>query len=486
MADRFKPSYYTRAVSYGDWTLLFNGVSSGLVRLPKDIGDELVPFLGPRRPRDAGTGLARWNPLPFSIEDLPNNLRELFPELLRGRFFIPELDDEVQHLRERMQFYKKNEPFLVTITTTLDCNFDCYYCYEEKSPTYLSRERCDDILDWIKGQIKAKGHEKLYTDWYGGEPMLNRDAIEYFSQKAIEYCDENGIGYSSAMISNGTLWPDDANMFVFKNRIRHVQFTLDGPPQFHDKRRRFDAVGSTADSFAVVSKTITRLLGATRIYLRINVDPAIGRSVLSMPEYFKDQGWLEPGCQVYPYLASIGPMTEHCGFVGESPKFRSFQNEFDGLNHDFQRALSRYIDPRSIQHLQYYPMTVKMNCAAVGENSVVFGPDGMMYKCGLDVGHAAKAFAALPGRSDETGKLGGPFVILNTLSSGSAAHPYEEYDPFAHERCSQCQYLPICMGGCPKTQFENNEFYLKQQSAYWEENFEAILRTYADSALRRG
>ncbi|MFN0100603.1 MAG: radical SAM protein [Bryobacteraceae bacterium] len=483
--DRFKASYYTRAVSHGDWTLLFNGVTSGLVRLPNDIGDELKAFLGTARSPDAGTGLANWNPPRFAIDDLPDTSREIFPELLRGHFFVSELDDEIRHLRERMEFYKKNEPFLVTITTTLDCNFDCYYCYEERSPIYLSRDRCDDILDWIKGQIAFKAHDKLYTDWYGGEPMLNRDAIDYFSDRAIAYCDENGIDYSSAMISNGTLWPDDAKAFALKNRIRHVQFTLDGPPQFHDKRRRFDADGPAAESFRVVSQTITRLLGATRIYLRINVDPAIGRSVLSMPEYFKEQGWLEPGVHVYPYLASIGPMTEHCGFVGESPKFRSFQKEFDRLNHDFQGAISKYIDPRGIQHLQYYPMTIKMNCAAVGENSVVFGPDGMMYKCGLDVGHAAKAFAALPQRSAATASVDGPFVILNSAAVGSAAHDYEKYDPFSHHRCSQCQYLPICMGGCPKTQFENNEFYLKQQSAYWEDNFETVLRTYADSSLRR-
>src|SRR5206468_3156192 len=174
---------------------------------------------------------------------------------------------------------------------------------------------------------------------------------------------------------------------------------------------RVDKVGSAANSFHLVSGTITRLLGATRIYLRINVDPAIGKSVLGMPEYFKQQGWLEPGAQVYPYLASIGPMTEHCGFVGESPKFRSFQKEFDQINHEFQKAISIYIDARSIQHLQYYPMTVKMNCAAVGKNSVVFGPDGMMYKCGLDVGQTSKAFATLQERDN-------PFPILSSLEVG--------------------------------------------------------------------
>ncbi len=77
------------------------------------------------------------------------------------------------------------------------------------------------------------------------------------------------------------------------------------------------------DSFATVVGTVDRLLGATRVYLRINVDPGIGRSALSLVDFFADRGWLEPDSHVYPYLASIGPMTEHCGFIGTSQRFQN-------------------------------------------------------------------------------------------------------------------------------------------------------------------
>lgn len=490
MSDHYKASYYTRAIGDGPWTLLFNGVTSGLMRLPQDLADEIVPLLGPSRTNEAGRGLAEWNPPRFDLDRLSPILREAFPEFLRGRFFVPAEEDEIAFLRRRNEFTRRNDPFLVTITTTLDCNFDCYYCYEDKSPVYLSRELCDQILAYVEEKIEAKEHPKLYTDWYGGEPMLNKDAVEYFSAKAIEYCDRKGIGYSSGMISNGTHWPEDARGFALRNRLNHIQITLDGPARHHNARRGYKKGHEQEDSsFDVVVRTVDRLMGSTRVYLRINVDPGVGRSVLEMVDLFLEHGWLSPGAKVYPYLAPIGPMTEHCGFIGTSDTFQRFQHDFEEIKREFQRELARHVDAKGIEHLQIYPTTRRMNCAAVGDNSVIFGPEGLMYKCGLDVGVHERAFDSLQPLPEppKPERLSSPFVILKeTPAVGSKAHPYDTYDPFTHERCSQCQYLPVCMGGCPKTWFEGNEFYLTRQSAYWENNFEGMIRTYAETSMSRG
>ena len=493
MSQRYKASFYTRAVEDGPWTLLFNGVTSGLMRLPEDLSNEIAPLLGPPRGNEAGRGLADWNPPAFELDQFPSSLREVFPEFLRARFFVPVEEDETAFLRRRNEWTRRNDPFLVTITTTLDCNFDCYYCYEDKSPVYLSRELCDEILAYIERQVEAKDHPKVFTDWYGGEPMLNRDAIEYFSARAIDYCARKGIGYSSSMISNGTHWPEDARGFVERNRINHVQITLDGPARHHNVRRAYKpGHEQEKSSFDVVAETVDRLLGATRVYLRINVDPGVGRSALELVDVFLERGWLAPGAKVYPYLAPIGPMTEHCGFIGDSEKFQRFQEDYAEIKREFQREVARHMGPKGVEHLQIYPSTRRMNCAAVGDNSVIFGPEGLMYKCGLDVGSAERAFDSLvpapapPPREKQRGSS--PFVILKegAPAVGSKAHPYHAYDPFTHERCSQCQYLPICMGGCPKTWFEGNEFYLSRQSAHWEKNFENLIRVYANSSMARG
>lgn len=481
----YKPSYYNILVPHGPHTLLFNGVSSGLLRLPGELAQGLRPFLGPDKTREAGRGRSEWAPRAFEPDELPEAARRIFPELLKGRFFVEADDDEVSKLKNRFTTAKERSALLLTLTTTMDCNLGCYYCYEDKSKTYLSREGCDAILAYARKKLESGAHDTLYTDWYGGEPMLNQEAIDYFSERAIRMCDEMGIGYNSAMISNGTLWPADAPDFVERNRIRHVQFTLDGPRVHHDRRRRYVLADQKGESsFDRIVETIDNLKGTIRIYLRINVDPASGKDVLSLIPFFLEKEWLGAGARIYPYLALIGPMTDHCGQLGTSKKFLDFRRDFGDLKEAFREEVSRHVDPRGVHHLQYYPATVKMNCAAVGDNSVVFGPDGYMYKCGLDVGVHQRAFDRLPfDASSAERKAAGR--ALPVLSAGAAAHPYHQYDPFTHTRCGECQYLPVCMGGCPKSHFEKNEFYLSEQSRYWEDNIDSVIRGYYDAAPAR-
>jgi radical SAM protein with 4Fe4S-binding SPASM domain len=77
------------------------------------------------------------------------------------------------------------------------------------------------------------------------------------------------------------------------------------------------------------------------------------------------------------------------------------------------------------------------------------------------------------------------FKIISVETTAASPHRWDTYDPFTHERCGECQYLPICMGGCPKAQFERNTFYLDAQSKYWEENIDTLLRTYHDTTAAR-
>ena len=484
---RYKPSYYNIRLDHKEWTLLFNGVSSGLIRLPKPIAEQLLPFLGPDRPRAAGTGLKQWEYPTFEVEELPIMFQQKFPEFLEGNYFVPEETDEQQSLEDRYNYLRETSPFHITITTTMDCNLGCYYCYEDKSKQYLSRQGCDIILDWIRQQAIEKQHERLYIDWYGGEPMLNQDAILYFSEKVIALCEELGIIYSSSMISNGTRWPENPGDFVKKIQLKHVQITLDGPEQAHNKRRRYvDRNENSGGSFQTILETIDRLIGNIRVYLRINVDPWVGRSALELLDTFKERNWLRPDANFYPLLASIGPMTEHCGFLGESVAVQEFQSEFDKMCHEFNDEVARYIGTDGMQHMHYYPKAVTINCAAVGKNSMIFGPDGKMYKCCLEVGdsHRAHDSISLAGTAEASSNAN----ALPIIGNGSNGNPrefspdrWDKYDPFSHERCSQCQFLPICMGGCPKSQMDGTEYYIKLESEYWEENIDRVIKSYFEA-----
>jgi uncharacterized protein len=472
LATAYRASYYNFYVPNDQDQLVFNGVTSALLKLPSPLFEQLKPYLGNNRDRKAGEGFRSWEPPVFYADTLPPEISGILPALTEAGIFIPADDNERLALQTSYKAYRTHAPFFVTITTTLDCNMRCYYCYQKDGELEsMSTAICDSIIGWSKSEIEKHGYKRIYVDWYGGEPMLNKGVIEQYSRALIPYCDDNGVIYKASMICNGTAWPADPQKFIEENRIMSIQFSLDGPEQHHNKRRGLlknakDATGRTA-SFDEVINTIDSLVGHTKIYLRINVDPWIGRECLDVLDLFARKGWLEPDTKIYPYVAIINTMTEHCGFIGKSEKFRAFDTEFDEIQREFYSMLRQYRDEKSFEVVQYFPNRVKINCAAVSDNAVTFGPNGLMYKCGLDVGDAHRAHDSITGLNEEPSET-------QRLSPDR----WDKYDPFTHPRCSECQYLPICMGGCPKAQIERDESQIRAQSAFWENNFDRIIREY--------
>jgi uncharacterized protein len=472
---RYRASYYNLRVSYGTKTLLFNGVTGALLRLDNRLRLAIDPWLGPERSRGAGVGYKDWTPPAFSIRDLPKSVATKFDDFLQAGVFVPEGRDERETMRESYVSNRADAPFFVTMTTTLDCNMRCYYCYQKEGELQsMSLDMSDAIAAWTKAQMSEHGHRHVYVDWYGGEPMLNQGVIESYTANLIEYCEANRLGYSASMICNGTAWPEDKRAFVARNRIKSIQFSVDGPARHHDKRRGVigdDKTGRTP-SFQTVMDTIGAVVGHTKVYLRVNVDPWSGWDCLEILDECEERGWMKDHSEVYPYVAVINAMTEHCGFIGKVKRFDDFYSTFSDIERAFYEKLGRFRDAKAFEVVQYYPNRVEINCAAVSNNAVVFGPNGRIYKCGLDVGDDHRAHAAL--------ELNGTSIAASP-AEGAAVLPidrWDRYDPFRHDRCSECQYLPICMGGCPKAQIERDEKQIRIQSEFWESNFDRVIREY--------
>lgn len=475
--ERYRASYYNMRVPNGAVTLLFNGVSGALLALDRKLAQGWAPFLGNQRDHAAGTGYNSWNPQPFTDTDLPESIARHLPAFVDAGIFISENHDERAALKASYVRNRTRAPFFVTITTTLDCNMRCYYCYQKEGMLeHMSVETCDEIITWTKRQIDERGYSRLYVDWYGGEPMLNQSVIERYTSAVTRYCDSRNIEFKASMICNGTAWPVDPVAFIKRNRLHSIQFSLDGPERHHNKRRGLiDPNGGSgrSASFNQIMSVIDALIGSTKIYLRVNIDPWTGRDALEVIDLCAARGWLAPDTKFYPYVALINAMTEHCGFVAKAARFQAFESEFDEIQRDFYAALRRFRDQRSLEVVQYFPNRVTINCAAVSDNAVVFGPNGLAYKCGLDVGDHHRAHAAI-------GKEG----ALGAAPPGETlpADRWQAYDPFAHPRCSECQYHPVCMGGCPKAQIDNDAAQIRMQSAFWENNFERIIREYYAAA----
>lgn len=68
-------------------------------------------------------------------------------------------------------------------------------------------------------------------------------------------------------------------------------------------------------------------------------------------------------------------------------------------------------------------------------------PHGDLYKCWSDIGIIERRVSVLDGNDADVNS-----TLLND---------YMLYDPTEDEKCKDCKYLPLCMGGCPHNRMEN-------------------------------
>lgn len=135
----------------------------------------------------------------------------------------------------------------LVIAPTMLCNFKCPYCFvkDNLKNQLMSKETIDKILNLIKVQGNV-----CMVEWFGGEPSLVPDLLEYFYHKAYE----NNIKIiRSLLITNGSfentdIWP------IIEKYITQIQITLDGTKDIHNERRiykngkgSFDKILNTLD-----------------------------------------------------------------------------------------------------------------------------------------------------------------------------------------------------------------------------------------------
>ena len=74
----------------------------------------------------------------------------------------------MKYMHYKAKFSKRI--FRLTIAPTLDCNFDCPYCYENRRNGKMSEEVQDALIDFIQNSVTSET-SVMDISWYGGEPL---------------------------------------------------------------------------------------------------------------------------------------------------------------------------------------------------------------------------------------------------------------------------------------------------------------------------
>lgn len=386
---------------------------------------------------------------------------ELSSELRRGGFLVPQLQDELQIIRERYWRARGETPVVLTITTTMDCNLGCYYCYEERSGSALKSTDIEAIVDLARSRVVASGRHSLHVDWYGGEPLLNLDFLEAASSELQAYCTREAVSYVASIISNGSRWPTDVEGFVERNRIRQIQISFDGLQSNHDKRRRYRKGYGDADtsSFARAVELVDQLVHCARVDLRFNIDRANRDDLLPFIRFARDRGWFEAR---YPAVFQPARLASYSAASEFMRQYELSLDEFDALRAIVRAEIGTSARIEESEVPDGYPYPKTSVCAALARSSLVIGADGLMYRCGLQVGETKRAVGALVARE-------------TPVESGENSEWWETFDPTKAPTCSKCSFLPVCWGGCPKKHLEGDQHALQEQGRYWRTNLPRLI-----------
>lgn len=260
-------------------------------------------------------------------------------------------------------FIKPNGINNYTILTTTDCNARCYYCYEHGiKKIAMSLETAEDIVQYI-----LKNHTKPEVDlkWFGGEPLYNKDVIDYICKRLKE----NNIDFKSQITSNGYLFDYSTVQSAVKNwNLQKTQITLDGTEKIYNKYKNY-IYGNEPSPFIQVTDNIEHLLNAgVQVQIRMNMDANNSDDLYDLINFVLER--YKNGRLPMMYVAMI--------FTPDQKESLEFQVRLI----EKWKHLSEHI--RSNGMIQYRLRDSRVpiiSCMADNDEAVVIAPDGKLCRC---------------------------------------------------------------------------------------------------------
>lgn len=202
--------------------------------------------------------------VPVSLDEKCKN----YDDYVKGGFIIENNVDEIAEVKKlSAEEDLRNDYFMLIVNPTLNCNFNCWYCYEQKD---ANSEVNEITLSSLKRLIDktSKKFKFLHLSFFGGEPLLKfTKTVKPLMEHAEKVCGETKCGLHFSFTTNGSLiTPKMVEYFSGKDIM--FQITLDGGRTAHDKTRNFK---NGKGSYDIIIKNVCELLRhKLSVLLRIN------------------------------------------------------------------------------------------------------------------------------------------------------------------------------------------------------------------------
>ena len=305
--------------------------------------------------------------------------------------------------------------YQIVVNTTLDCNLNCWYCYENRiSGSKLKREVVEAIKKNIELEYSCLPYKTLKFSFFGGEPFIEFEKIRDLLSFTKIFCKEKNIELIADFTTNATLITSEHVKFL-KDFECHFQITLDGDRVVNNKIKKDKYnPGDTNQKVIENLRLIDSEIPKHWLAVRINFD---NRTLEKIDEIISDIDFLDRKT-CYVILKKVWQIST--GKVNVP------------LLHE---AIQKFFDKKFL--LDYYIMPKGCVCFAQRHRETLFNYDGKIFKC------------TTISDFDDTNSLGQLEFETGNIqwNLNKIALWMKDEQP---ETCKLCKWYPVCFGICSK------------------------------------
>lgn len=326
-------------------------------------------------------------------------------------FLVPAGMDEIKlcnQMRRVTGLLHQDKTYInsFTVFTTTNCNARCFYCFERGQKRFSMTEQT--ARDAAKYMLSNANGEKIRIRWFGGEPLLNTEAIDIICEELLKH----GAEYESTMVSNAYLFNEKTiNRARQLWHLRHILITIDGTEDVYNRTKAY--VYKEGSAYQIVMHNIQTILNAAiKVTVRLNMDAGNAADLFELAD--------ELGRRFYMFNNFNSNARLLIDYFGKIQAFESAEQALTTL-----QALNDRLERNGIcEHNSLRTSIMCHSCMADTEHAVTILPDGRLGRC--------EHF----GDSDEVGSIYGGWDKA-LVAEWKALRPVEDV-------CRTCSIYPQC------------------------------------------
>lgn len=358
------------------------------------------------------------------LKMLSKNDNSLYNNLIEAGVLVNKNIDESNALHERiLERINNQEEYILHINPTLDCNFHCWYCYENHVPrSKMSEEILNRTKFFISRIVKNEKIKHLNLSFFGGEPLL------YFETSAKELiihadklCKEYNTSLQLSFTSNGYALSDRIIQWL-ANYSCGFQITLDGGRDCHNATRFSKPGSGTYDR--IVDNILKLAKNGIRVIVRINYTSKNIDSVENILNSFSN---------LSPEIADNLSFDFQRVWQDRDSKYDITENKVIEIRDSFSKKGFTVHSNHIIKSVKYPCYADKLNYSLINYNGDVFGCTARDFTKKNRIGIL-----------DESGEI-----------------HYDDEELYKRRKakytkaiCQTCRIAPLCGGGCNQKSFE--------------------------------